>query len=106
MVNHTLSTETGRFELIGQPMVVTRGSQLPEALRSKKPIIIDNLEMEKRFRSLQRWQEARIWFFGVLAAALVAYAISRDYKIELSWHRDWKISTMDGKLILTPVERR
>jgi hypothetical protein len=33
-------------------------------------------------------------------------SISQNYKIEASWHRDWKVNTMDGKVTLTPVERK
>src|SRR5258708_4623996 len=66
-------------------------SQLPSALAQKnKPVVIDDPKMAERFKSLQAWREARYWFFGAMITGLVGYALSRDYKIEASWHRDWK----------------
>lgn len=86
---------------------VTRPDQLPSALaQKKKPVVIDDPKMAERFRSVQGWQEARYWFFGAIVLVLLGFAISRDYKIEVSWHRDWKVNTTDGKVTLTPIERK
>jgi hypothetical protein len=81
-------------------------SQLPGALAQRKPVVIDNDKMARQFLRLQHWQEARKWVFGAIVTALLGYAISRDYKIEASWHRDWKVNTLDGKVTLTPVQRK
>jgi hypothetical protein len=85
---------------------VTKPDELPPALAQKdKSVVIEDPKMAERFRSLQAWQEARYWFFGTLITAAIAFAISQNYKIELSWHRDWKVNTLDGKVTLTPVKR-
>jgi hypothetical protein len=47
-----------------------------------------------------------MWFYGSLIVAVMAFAISQQYKIEMSWHRDWKVNIMDGKVTLTPIERK
>src|SRR5438445_8392315 len=79
---------------------VTKPDQLPSALAQKnKLVVIENNEMARRFLRLQRWQEARKWIFSAIVVAVFYYAISRDYKIEVSWHRDWKVNTLDGKVI-------
>ena len=88
-------------------IVVHTPNELADALRQReKPVVIDNKEMAARFSSLQHWQEARMWFFGSLIFAMLAFAIAKNYKIEASWHRDWKVNTMDGKLTLTPIETK
>jgi hypothetical protein len=72
MVNHApLVAGTGSLKLVGRPVVVTRTNQLPEALRGNVPIIIDNAEMERRFRSMQAWRDVR--FIGVLVAGQPGY---------------------------------
>ena len=108
MPDHTLHAQTGHFEITGRRvrLTVTKPSQLSEALRTNKPIVINNAELERRFRSLQRWQEARAWVFGFIVASLLAYAISRDYKIEAGWQKNWEINTSEGRVILMPMERK
>jgi hypothetical protein len=107
MANYTLAAEPIRLEVVVQAatLVVTEASQLPDALKSKKQIVIDNTEIANRFSSLRGWQEARMWMISLCIAALLAYAISRDYKLEISWQKNWQIHTIDGKVMLTPIER-
>lgn len=108
MANHSFTPKTGNLEVVGQAVtfVVTNASQLPDALKSKKQIVIDNTEIGNRFESLRGWQEARVWFISTCIAAVLAYAISRDYKLETSWQYNWRIHTIGGKVTLTPIERK
>jgi hypothetical protein len=108
MSNHTLKAGTGHFAMTGQPasFIVTSATQLPEAFKAKRVIVIDNPEMGNRFASVQAWQDAQYWVLGPLIAALLAFAIAQSYKIEISWHHDWKVKSSDGKIVLTPVERK
>ncbi|MCP1761922.1 hypothetical protein [Bradyrhizobium japonicum] len=86
---------------------VARPDQLRDALSQKnKPVVIDDEQMAAHFRRLQAWQEARLWFIPSLIAALIAYSISQHYQVDLSWRLNWKVNTLDGKITLTPIERR
>lgn len=86
---------------------VARPDQLRDALRQKsKPVVIDDEKMAAHFRRLQITREARRWLIGPLIVAFLAYAISQRYKVDISWHRDWKVNTLDGKIRLTPIERK
>jgi hypothetical protein len=107
-VVHAVGIAIGASSAVAVGTVLVRtASELTDALRQReKAVVIDDPKMADRFRALQGWQEARIWFFGSLIAALIALSISQNYKIELSWQRDWKVNTMDGKVTLTPVERK
>jgi hypothetical protein len=43
---------------------------------------------------------------NLIVIGLLGFAISREYKLELSWQGNWKINTLDGKIVLTPVTRK
>ncbi len=85
---------------------VTRPDQLAPALAQRtKAVVIDNPEMEKRFQSMQAWANVR--FIGTLIALLIAFAIAQGkHEVALSLKRDWKQNTLEGKITLTPIERK
>jgi hypothetical protein len=107
-VVHSVGISMGIGSAVGIGSVIVRNpGELAIALKQRqKPVVIVDVQMAQRFRSIEGWQEARIWFFGSLVAALLAFAIAQNYKIEMSWHRDWKVNSMDGKVTLTPILRK
>ena len=107
-VEHSVGISIGIGSAVGVGAVVVHSpNELAPALKQReKAVVIDDIEMARRFSSVERWQEARMWFFGTLVAAVFAFAIAQNYKIELTWHRDWKVNTIDGKVTLTPVEHK
>jgi hypothetical protein len=84
---------------------VTRASELPSALAQRTaPVVIDSEELEPSFARLERWQsrEKTYRFIAMLIAALLAYAISQRYGIDASWHSNFRMDRIDGKMTLTP----
>jgi hypothetical protein len=105
---HSVGVATGVGTAVGIGAVIVRqpSELIPALAQHQKPVVIEDPRIAERFRSVQGWQEARMWVFGSLIAAMAAFAIAKEYKLELSWHRDWKVQTMDGKITLTPVQRQ
>jgi hypothetical protein len=108
MVTHSvLIPMTGQSNLTVQAAVirVTRASDLLSALAQRTaPVIIDSKELEPSFARLERWQsrEKTYRFIAMLIATLLAYAISQRYRIDVSWHTNFKLERIDGKITLTP----
>jgi len=54
--------------------------------------------------TLSFWKTIGQWLLiPILVAYLLNQTIVRDYKIDASWHRVWKVEGMDGKITLTPT---
>jgi hypothetical protein len=108
VIQHATATLGGVTAIgVAGEIVVRTSGELASALRQrKKLVVIENAEMEARFQKLLAWREARNWFVAVLGAGLLAYAISRDYKIEASFEKDWKIERSNAKITLTPPQQR
>lgn len=102
-----LATVAGEGSLRVDTIVVKTITELAPALAQRtSPIVIDNDEIERRLTKLERWQKWKWewWTFGIaaLVAAVLAWAIAKDYKIDAKWHMQWKVERFDGRLTLTP----
>jgi hypothetical protein len=87
---------------------VTRRDELSAALAQRTaPVVIDSEELEPTFARLERWQnrETTYRFIALLIAALLAFAISQRYGIDASWHSNFKLERIDGKITLTPSSK-
>lgn len=107
-VVHSVGISIGVGSAVGIGTIVARTPrELSDALKQReKAVVIEDKKMASWFRSVEAWQGARPLVFGTLIAAVLVFAISQRYKIEMSWHRDWEANTLDGKVTLTPVERK
>jgi hypothetical protein len=84
---------------------VTRTEEFAPALAQReKSIVIEDQELKKQLARLAYLQEMRWWLIPALLASILSQSIAHNYKIDASWHLNWKIErTFDGKLTLTPT---
>jgi hypothetical protein len=102
------STVQATVTLHAVPIIVSRPEQLAPALvQREKSVVIENDEMKRKFAKFASWQEAaRWWLIPLLICWILNQAIVHDYKIDASWHLNWKVErTFDGKITLTPTDR-
>jgi hypothetical protein len=110
MVIHsqTININSGSYVTVGAEVIlVKRPSDLAPALRQhQNPVVIDNEEINARFRRLSYWENKRqIFLVGWIAALVVlffAYAISQQYGIDAGWKGKWNQIEFEGKVKLTP----
>jgi hypothetical protein len=86
-------------------ITVTRQEELAAALgQGKKSVVIDNDELKQRFATFAYWQEARWWLIPILISWVLSQAIAKDYKIDASWHLNWRVErNFDGRITLMPT---
>jgi hypothetical protein len=92
---------------VPSPIIVHDRNELASALRqSERSVIIDTVELAARFQRLLYWRTAQKWFLPSAVTAFkevsITKAISKDAKVEGSWHLKWKVGTFDGRIVLTP----
>jgi hypothetical protein len=84
---------------------VTRREEFGPALaQHEKSILIEDQELKKQLARLAYLQEIKWWLIPILLAWILSQAIAHNYKIDASWHVNWKIErSFDGKITLTPT---
>jgi hypothetical protein len=110
MIEHHVIVPTAyvNVNLFAPALIVTRASELAPALTQReRPVVIQNDELERKFSRVERWRdrENTYRFLAALIAGLLALAIAYQYKIDASWHSDWKMDRIDGKIALTPMRQ-
>jgi hypothetical protein len=108
MPNDKLPAETAHATFAGWPcesIIVENASELPKAIKIGRTVELEDPLMGSRFAAVQAWQETQYWLLSPLVVALLSFAIAQRYGIERSWHRNWKIRRVGGRVILNPVER-
>jgi hypothetical protein len=105
--HHVLAAATTNLAVTIQAAVLTVNSpaELAVALSQRqKPVLIENDELKRKFATLAYLQEARWWLIPILLSWVLCQAIAKNYKIDASWHLNWRIErTFDGKITLTPT---
>ena len=110
MVTHNVTINLAGASAVAvsaELIVVKRSNELAPALRQRgKPIVIENKEVELKFRRylfLERL--SRLILIGWLAHSLsgiVLKAIEKEYQVQGTvWH-EWKIDKSGGTITLTP----
>jgi hypothetical protein len=100
--NHAFSPDAAQPKLTGYPPVlrVTTKDELAKALRERTaPIVIGDTKLARPFERLLWAQELRWWFLPTLVAAVLTYAISKEYGLKFDW-RAGRYGA--GGVILTP----
>ena len=108
MPNDTLVAETVRATAAWpfESIIVESASEVTAAIKIGRTVVFTNQVIGSRFATLQAWQEKQYWLLGPLVVALLSFAIAQRYGLERSWHRNWKIRRVDGRVVLNPVEKR
>jgi hypothetical protein len=100
-------TTTTTTRLQAFPATIVAGpTELANAFRQRDARVeVQDPRMVVQFGRLAEWREARNWFYAVAGAALLAYALSLQYKIDASFEHDWKTEKSGATIIFTPKNK-
>ena len=110
MVDYQSSiTETAHATDTLYAVVVSHPHELAPALaRESGTVVIKNEQIESTIRRISWWKGVR-GILAILASAVIfvlAYAMHKQYNVDLNWHYKWSIIEFDGSLQLTAPDTK
>jgi hypothetical protein len=97
---YSIAAGVGAFTLVGN------AAELKVALAKRDPVRIADGKMGRAFGRLAFWdgREGTFRWVALLIAGILALSLSFQYKLNLTWHADWKVQRVGGSITLTPRE--